>query len=640
MTKSFLCLLVNSSNSMCVYSPEVKPYKKSSSHSLCSKHARKGEKRRINCGSRLETVNSGHYCGKGVLITTEDGICEHFPSGSSYGEEVERDKRNGFDVQYDVSSFAEFGLKNVICDGKPLGTKYHPQISDVCHEIMAVARVFSRISSSTSRCWRHFGSKSGDSNSGNGSSTIDKEGKPRMRALKEMLNEKGEVVDSQLRAQKDFFSAPLKRDPNFPHYVDVVIIGGGAIGTATAFHIKQIHSKVNVLVVEKDPTYAKASTTLSVGGIRQQFSVPENIMMSQYGYDFIRNFQRNCSCEDVQPPDINFNPHGYVFAATEAGADTLRENYILQKDYGVKSTLLGPDDLQQRFPWMNVEGLALASVGTQGEGWFDPWALLYGMKAKASFLGTRYLEAEAIGFEFEELDNYLLSETVTVNFNRATSLLVKVRTPEGEQVKPIRAPYYILATGAHSADLAFAAQIGTGKGMLRHKLPIEPRKRYVYTIHAPDGPGLDCPFFIDPSGMYFRREGLGGVYLTGMSPAPEHEPDASNLDSVDFSYFDEQIWPLLAHRVPGFEKLKVRSGWAGYYDYNIMDQNPIIGPHPYHPNIIFASGFSGHGIQHSPAAGRGVAELVFHGEYRSINLGRFSYDRVMLNKPLQEVNVV
>ncbi len=80
----------------------------------------------------------------------------------------------------------------------------------------------------------------------------------------------------------------------------------------------------------------------------------------------------------------------------------------------------------------------------------------------------------------------------------------------------------------------------------------------MYTVHAPDGPGLDCPLFVDPSGMYFRREGLGGVYLAGMSPAPEHEPDASELDTVDFSYFDEQIWPLLANRVPGFEKLRVR----------------------------------------------------------------------------------
>ncbi|NXJ85838.1 FXRD1 protein, partial [Trogon melanurus] len=162
--------------------------------------------------------------------------------------------------------------------------------------------------------------------------------------------------------------------------------------------------------------------------------------------------------------------------------------------------------------------------------------------------------------------------------------------------------------------------------------------RYVYTWHCPDGPGFSCPFLIDTTGVYFRRDGIAGNYLGGTSPPEEEEPDTSDL-SVDHDYFQERVWPPLARRVPAFESLRPRASWAGYYDYNSFDRNPVLGRHPSLENMFLAAGFSGHGLQHSPAAGRAVAELVVRGRYETLDLQRLGWERLLEGQPLEEDGV-
>lgn len=161
----------------------------------------------------------------------------------------------------------------------------------------------------------------------------------------------------------------------------------------------------------------------------------------------------------------------------------------------------------------------------------------------------------------------------------------------------------------------------------------------MYAFNCKDGPGLDMPFLVDPSGAYCRREGLGGNYICGISPKEDEEPDVSNLD-VDYSVFDEKIHSLLANRIPAFEAIKLKSGWAGYYDYTTLDQNPIIGRDPYFGNVLWATGFSGHGIQMAPAVGRAITEFIIDGNYRTIDLSRFSWNRILREIPLQERNII
>lgn len=142
---------------------------------------------------------------------------------------------------------------------------------------------------------------------------------------------------------------------------------------------------------------------------------------------------------------------------------------------------------------------------------------------------------------------------------------------------------------------------------------------------------------IDPSGAYFRPEGEG--YICGIAPPEDQDPECHDFD-VQHALFDEVLWPTLAARVPGFEALRVQRSWAGHYDMNTFDHNVILGPHPAVDNLLFANGFSGHGMQQSPAVGRALSELVTYGAYRTLDLRAFGWQRVLDQKPLREINVV
>ena len=165
-------------------------------------------------------------------------------------------------------------------------------------------------------------------------------------------------------------------------------------------------------------------------------------------------------------------------------------------------------------------------------------------------------------------------------------------------------------------------------------LPVEPRKRCVFVVACRTAlPGM--PLMVDPTGVWIRPEGEG--YICGVSPA--EDPRAMDFD-VDYGLFEDVVWPMLAHRVPAMEALKLQRAWAGHYDYNTLDQNAVIGPHPEIGNFIFANGFSGHGLQQSPAAGRAVAELIVHQKFISLDLTLFGYERVMSGRAVKELNII
>lgn len=423
----------------------------------------------------------------------------------------------------------------------------------------------------------------------------------------------------------------------WPSFCDVLVIGGGAVGSSVAYHLKERALRgLNVVVVEEDSTYKRASTVLSVGGIRQQFSVPENIQLSLYGMDFLRRSPELLAVEGMDPPDVQFNPSGYLTLASEAGVEQLRENYSVQIGMGAKVDFLSAQQLKRRFPWLNTDGVEAGVIGLENEGWFDPWNFLFSLRRKAVSLGTEYVNGKVTGLEHHSLDDIITEVTgtsVLQNLNCA-----EITLPDGEK-RNIRFSICVVAAGAWSGEVGRLVGIGKGTGIMGVPIPVEPRKRYVYCVHAPDGPGLDSPLLIDPNGTYFRREGLGGLYLCGQSPTDECEPSIENLD-VDYDFFESNVWPTIANRVPSFENLKLQSSWAGYYDYNTFDQNGIIGLHPIFTNMFIATGFSGHGIQQAAGVGRAVMESILHGEYQTINLERFGFERVLTNEPLYEQNIV
>ncbi|XP_029957713.1 FAD-dependent oxidoreductase domain-containing protein 1 isoform X2 [Salarias fasciatus] len=428
--------------------------------------------------------------------------------------------------------------------------------------------------------------------------------------------------------------SPLPVDSALPpENTDIVVVGGGVVGWSVAYWLRK-KSRVRVLVVERDLTYSRASTVLSAGGIRQQFSLPENIHLSLASAHFLKDINSHLGVLDQDPVDLQFNQGGYLFLANEKQAPVMEENYTAQRAAGAQVCLLSAAQLKQRFPWISTEGVALASYGLENEGWFDPWTLLSAFRRKALSMGVQQCSGEVTGFNYS-INAWTSEDGEPIRVRRIRS--VQVQMPSSLQKQPVECTLVVNAAGAFSARLL--EMLGVGAGMEGVPLPVEPRKRFVFVVHCPDGPGLDSPFLIDQSGVYFRREGLGGSYIAGASPEEADEPDVRDLE-VDHRFFEDRVWPGLAARVPAFEKLKVTSSWAGFYDYNTLDQNGIVGLHPLAANMYLATGFSGHGLQQAPAVGRAVAELVLDGGFRTLDLRRFGFTRILQQKPLMERNIV
>lgn len=443
------------------------------------------------------------------------------------------------------------------------------------------------------------------------------------------------LVDDVMGRNKKYLNNQMESNiiMGFPNHADIVIIGGGAMGSSIAYWLKQKSTPTafRVVVIEKDTTFSKCSTTLSVGGLRQQFSLPENIEMSLFGAEFLRTIKKRFGPE----ADVYFTPHGYLVLASEEGAAQLLDNSKLQKELGAVNMVLSKNQLKKRFPWMNVDDVELGCIGLEKEGWFDPWSLLTLLKAGAQNMGVQYIKGEVVDFMFKETDVIMKGAD---DIHNEGIYGVVVKTPEGD-LKPIEFAYGIIAAGPDSGEIAKLAKIGTAEGIRSVPLPVERRKRYVFQFDCQeDPPGINTPMTIDYTGTYFRRDGLGGSFISGLSPALDEEPSTDNLE-VDYEYFDKKVWPNLANRVPSFNAIKVRNAWSGFYEYNTFDENGIIGGHPYYTNLLLATGFSGHGIQQAPAVGRAIAELILDGKYQTIDLTRLGFDRLIVDKPMYEIGI-
>lgn len=380
----------------------------------------------------------------------------------------------------------------------------------------------------------------------------------------------------------------------------VVVLGGGAIGSAIAYFLTLQRPGCPVLVIERDFSYRCASSALSASSIRQQFSAAINIALSRFGMEFLRG-----AC-----PEIDLVERGYLYLATQTGEGVMRANHLIQRAEGADVRLLSPGELRERFPWLDTNGIALGSLGLSGEGWFDGYSLLQALRKKAVAQGAIYRNEEAVGFEM------LSHEDV-----RHVS---SVRLAGGEQI-PCSA--VVNAAGAWARPIAQWAGID---------LPVHGRCRSVFHFTCPT-PVEQCPLLIDPSGIWVRPEGAG--FIAGFSPSKDDDPDDAPLN-VDHAAFEGHVWPALAERIPAFEALRLKSAWAGYYEMNVFDQNAIVGLHPACDNLYFANGFSGHGLQQSPGVGRGLAELILTGSWQSLNLDALGFRRILRGEPLVERNII
>jgi FAD-dependent oxidoreductase domain-containing protein 1 len=388
---------------------------------------------------------------------------------------------------------------------------------------------------------------------------------------------------------------------------DVVIVGGGIVGSATAYFLgaEPAFRGRRIVLVERDPSYAEASTSRSAGGLRQQFSTPENIALSQFTLSLFRRFETEFGAR----ADMSFREQGYLIMALPEARTVLADNVALQQSMRADIELVEASELERRFAWLVTDGVAAAGFGRSGEGWFDPPSLAALFRDAAKARGATVIHDCVTGID-------------------VSGRVEGVRLASGAR---IACGALVNAAGPWAGELAALAGV---------PLPVEPRKRYVYVIDCREASDAlhRAPLTVDPSGVWFRPEGR--FFLCGKSPEPAEEPPARDLDAIDHAFFETEVWPRLAARVPAFESVKVVNAWAGYYDYNTLDQNAVIGAHPAIANLYFANGFSGHGAQQAAGAGRAIAELIAHGAFQTIDLTRLGYARIADDRPLFERNVI
>lgn len=391
---------------------------------------------------------------------------------------------------------------------------------------------------------------------------------------------------------------------------DVVLVGGAMYGSSVAWFLSNNPDfDGSILVVERDPTYEFTSTSHTNSCIRQQFSREINVRISQFGAEFIKNF-RQFMGNDPRVPDVVLQSYGYMYLADNKGfAGILQEAQKMQAALGAGTKFMSRDEIARDYPFYNLDDIIGANHNLIDEGYFDGNTLFDWWKRMARENGVEYVT----------------NEIVAMTKNATGTRVESVTLASGEEIS---CGTIVNTSGPRAARTAAMAGID---------IPVEPRQRYTFIFSAEQPLDRDLPLTIDPSGVHMRSD--GAYYLAGCPP--DDDPAVDYDDFVqDHSIWEEKVWPTIAHRVPQFEAIKLINSWAGHYAFNTLDQNAILGPHTKVENFIFVNGFSGHGFQQSPAMGRGTAERITYGEYRSLDLTPFHFDRIEAGIPFDEKAVI
>lgn len=397
---------------------------------------------------------------------------------------------------------------------------------------------------------------------------------------------------------------PITDAPRHETY-DVVIVGGAIIGSSAAWWLSRNPDfQGRILVVERDPTYEHASTTGTASCIRHQYSNPLNVRISLFGTEFVKNF-KDFAGNDA--PDVRLIEHGYLYLSNGGYDATHRENQVTQETLGAATRILTPDEIAERWPFYNLDTITLGSWNPVGEGWFDSATMFETFRRKAREAGVEYVTNEVAD--------------ITVTGGQATGITLK----SGQK---IACGTVVNAAGPRAAAVAAMAGLD---------LPVEPRKRCLFVFDAQTPLDRTLPLTITPEGVHVRSERQ--FYLAGTVPKPDTRVEHDDF-SIAYDEFEDDIWPTVAHWIPAFEAIKVVNAWACHYAYNTLDHNAVIGPHPDVPNLLFCNGFSGHGVQQSPAMGRGISELIVYGAYRELDLSELGYERVVSGTPFLEKAII
>ncbi|USG61029.1 FAD-binding oxidoreductase [Sneathiella marina] len=385
-------------------------------------------------------------------------------------------------------------------------------------------------------------------------------------------------------------------------FEDVVIIGGGVIAASIAYFLQSSDSFAgSVLVIETEFDNNNSSWDI----FHQQFSLPENMQMAQFAQEFLAGLNRFLRVED-NPVNVNYRENGYLFLVEDRDIPILYNMNSLHQQYGASVSLLDPEDLARGFPWLNNSDLAGGSLGLAGEGGLNAGFLRAAFREKARSLGVRFQTGELVDIAKgkNRVNSTTLSSGQTISFNMI-----------------------INAAGTDSARIAHMAGIN---------LPMEARKRQTFSFSS-KVQLEESPVIVDPTGVHFRQD--RNLFYAGYTSPRENDPSCVGTE-IDYDVFEEHIWPVLSHRIPSFQKITMEKALSEHDTVNVFDQSPVLGSHPVLTNFYFANGFMGRSAQASPAVGRAIAELIDFGGYRTLDLSRFSFDRMVTGEAILEHTVL
>lgn len=381
---------------------------------------------------------------------------------------------------------------------------------------------------------------------------------------------------------------------------EVVVIGGGIVGASVAYHLAAAGSP-DVLVLEREAHLGKGSTGKSMGGVRAQFGTEVNIRMSLHSIPFFRAF------EEVVGHPSGYKSQGYLFMATsERQMEVLRANVTRQLGLGLKTVeLLKREDILRIVPQVRGDDIVGGSFCST-DGFVDPHLVMTGFMTRAIDLGvTLWRGTEVTGVETDVRG------------------VCGVKTTKGD----VATRTVVNAAGAWAASVARLAGVD---------LPVTPLRRMIVPTEPFAELSDGLPMVIDMStGFHFRPEGRG--FLMAWNDAEERPGVKTEFDPA----FIEKILIRAVNRVPCFESVEVnpKRCWAGLYEMT-PDHHSILGPVPGVPGYYLANGFSGHGVMHSPATGRILADLILGGTTRLIDLATLSYERFAQGRLVEEPAVL
>jgi sarcosine oxidase subunit beta len=381
---------------------------------------------------------------------------------------------------------------------------------------------------------------------------------------------------------------------------DVVIIGGGIVGSSIAYHLTAAGCK-SVLVIERESSQGKGSTGKSMGGVRAQFSTPVNIQMSLYSIPFYARFDQELG----YPCD--YRAQGYLFCATtDRQMNYLRTNYEAQVRLGLKEVrLVTNDEIRQMFPQLRCDDI-VGGAFCSTDGFVDPYSAMTGFTSWACDHGAE-----------------LWKNIVVTGIQRDGNVVVGVSTSRGA----VSTRAVVNCAGAWAASIA---------EMVELELPVEPLRRMLVPTEPFDRFPHSAPMIIDMSnGFHFRPEGRGFLLAW-------NDPEETSGFKTDFDpAFVERILTRAADRVPVFENLAVnpKRAWAGLYEMT-PDHHPILGPAPGVSGFFLANGFSGHGVMHAPATGKILSDIILHEKTDLIDVSLLSLTRFAEGRLIEETAVL